>query len=62
MYVISIWLMFALLCLGIVLFRQINELVNSYKHGNEGKTQVEEKPELADMMSNKLSKNKRKKR
>lgn len=40
------WLLFVLLCLGIVLFKQVTELVNSYKFGNNGKTVIDDKETL----------------
>lgn len=45
-YVLIIWLLFTLLCLGIVVFKQIVELINSYKNGNAGKTIIDEKETL----------------
>ena len=45
-YVLIVWLLFVLLCLGIIVFSQITELVNSYKNGNGGKTLIDEKQTL----------------
>ena len=49
-YALIIWLLFVLLCLGIILFKQITELVQSYKGGNQGKTIIDEKQSLSDHM------------
>lgn len=40
------WLLFILLCLGLIKSAQLVELVQSYKNGNSGKTIVEEKKPL----------------
>lgn len=51
--VITIWLLFVLLCLGLVVFKNIVELVQSYKGGNGGKTIIDDKPPLDDILTNK---------
>lgn len=50
-WILIIWLMFALLCLGLVAFKQITELVQSYKNGNSGNIHFEEKPTLNEILN-----------
>lgn len=57
-YVLIIWLLFSLLCLGIILFRQITELVNSYKNGNDGKVHLEEKQTLDEALKSTIDNSK----
>lgn len=49
-WVTIIWLLFVLLCLGLVVFKNIVELVQSYKGGNAGKTIIDEKPPLDEVL------------
>lgn len=49
--IIIVWLVFALLCLGIIVTRQLIELVQSYKGGNQGKTQLEDKEPLHEAIN-----------
>lgn len=50
LYILICWQIFALLCLGIIVTRQLIELVQSYKGGNSGKTQLEEKEPLHEVL------------
>lgn len=48
-----VWLLFVLLCLGLVVFNNIIELIQSYKGGNNGKTIIDDKPSLDTVLKNK---------
>ncbi len=50
-WILIIWLLFALLCLGIVVFNQIVELIQSYKNGKGGEIHFEQKPTLDQVLT-----------